>query len=67
MALGEQTVTVTYEGKAAVFAVTVLSEDQIERQEAIAEVAEAIEAIGEITKANLTEKRRAPGPQPKKP
>ena len=55
-ALGEQTVTVTYEGKQAVFTVTVLSEEMVERQQAIDDTVRAIEAIGEITKANLLEK-----------
>ncbi len=54
--LGEQTVTVAYEGKTATFTVTVLSAQQIERQEAIDAVAEAIDAIGEVTEDNLKEK-----------
>ena len=54
--LGEQTVTVTYEGKQAVFTVTVLDQEMIDRQQAIDDTVRAIEAIGEITKANLLEK-----------
>ena len=54
--LGEQTVTITYEGKAAAFTVTVLSAEQIERQQAIDSVTRAIDAIGEITADDLKDK-----------